>query len=284
MLKSIFVISYLTVATIVTVQSAMAIFIGNALMADIGVLLTAAPLTVFIGYIMLFQNQARTGDRLWPVMALALLGAGLSFYAFLVGTGSITQALTAATMTVLYFLYDFWYSRLDRRAIGVSVGKPFPAITLAAVSGANVTSDSLRGAPAILMFFRGNWCPLCMAQVKEIAARYNELKDLGVRVLLVSPQSQRHTGALAKKFDAAMEFMRDDNSEAAKTLGLESRFGTPFGMQALGYESDTVLPTVIIIDAEGIVQWVHATDNYRVRPEPDTFFQVLKDKGLISAA
>ncbi len=284
MVKSIFVVSYITAATIVTVQSVMAIFAGGALMADIGVLLTAAPLTVFIGYIMLFQNQARTSDRLWPVMALAIVGVGLSLYAFLVGIGSTTQALTAAAMTALYFLYDFWYSRLERGDIGVSPGKPLPAITLAAIDGANVTSESLMGSPAILLFFRGNWCPLCMAQVKEIAARYTELKDLGVRVLLVSPQSQRHTGALAKKFGAAMEFMRDDNNAAAKTLGLESRFGTPFGMQAMGYKSDTVLPTVIIIDANGVVQWVHATDNYRVRPEPDTFFEVLKDKGLISPA
>jgi len=283
MLKSIFVVGYLTAATIVTVQSAMSIYGGNALMADIGVLLSAAPLTIFIGYIMLFQSQARTGDRLWPVMALALLGTGLSLYAFLVGVGNAAQMVTATTMTALYFLYDFWYSRLDRSGIGVSVGKPLPAITLTAASGANVTSDSLKGSPVILMFFRGNWCPLCMAQVKEIAARYTELNDLGVRVLMISPQSQRHTGALAKKFGAAMEFMRDENNAAAKILGLESRFGTPFGMQALGYEGDTVLPTVIIIDAQGIVQWVHATDNYRVRPEPDTFFAVLKDKGLIPA-
>ena len=283
MLKSIFVVSYLTAATIVAVQSTMAIVAGNALMADMGVMLTAAPLTVFIGYIMLFQSQARTGDRLWLVMALAILGVGLSLYAFLVGIGSATQAVTAAVMTALYFLYDFWYSRLDRGDTRVSVGKPLPAITFEATDRTHVTSDSFKGSPVILLFYRGNWCPLCMAQVKEIAARYTELKDLGVRVLLVSPQSQRHIGALAKKFGAAMEFMRDDNNSVAKTLGLESRFGTPFGMQALGYESDTVLPTVIITDGEGIVQWVHATDNYRVRPEPETFFNVLKDKGLISA-
>ncbi len=283
MVKSIFVVSYLTAATIITVQSATAVFGGNALMADIGVLLTVAPIILFIGYIMLFQNRARTGDRLWSIMVLAFLGAGLSLYAFLVGIGSATHVMTAAAMTALYFLYDFWYSRLDRGDIGVSVGKPLPAITFTAIDGAKVTSDSLMGSPAILLFFRGNWCPLCMAQVKEIATRYTELKDLGVRVLLVSPQSQRHTGALAKKFGAAMEFMRDENNTAAKTLGLESRFGTPFGMQALGYESDTVLPTVIITDADGIVQWVHATDNYRVRPEPDTFFEVLRDKGLVAA-
>lgn len=281
MLKSIFVVTYLTIATIVAIQSSMAVVGGKALLADIGVLLTSGPIALFVGYIMLAQNKARTGDRLWPVMTLAIIGTGVSLYAFLVGTGSRAQALTAAAMTLLYFLYDFWYSRLERGGMGVSVGQPLPAITLASVGGGPVTTKDLAGSPAILMFFRGNWCPLCMAQIKEVAARYTELAGLGVQVLMVSPQPQRHTSALAKKFDAAMEFMRDDNNAAAKALGLESKFGTPFGMQALGYASDTVLPTVIIIDGEGVVQWIHATDNYRVRPEPDTFFEVLRDKGLV---
>lgn len=283
MLKSIFVVTYLTVATIVAVQSATAIVGGNALLADVGIFLSSGPIVLFIGYIMLMQNRARTGNRLWPVMILAILGICLNLYAYLDGTGSQAQTLTAAVMTALYFLYDFWYSRLDRSGIGLSVGEPLPAIALTSAGGALVTTDDLTGAPAILMFFRGNWCPLCMAQVKEVATRYTELSNLGVRVLLVSPQSQRHTSALAKKFDAAMEFMRDDNNAAAKALGLESRFGTPFGMQALGYDSDTVLPTVIIIDAAGVVQWIHATDNYRVRPEPETFFAVLRDKDLIAS-
>lgn len=284
MFKSIFVVTYLTIATIVAVRSAIAIVGGAALLADIGVFLTSGPIAKFVGSIMLLQNRARTSDRLWTVMVLAIIGTGLSLYAFLVGTGSQTQALTAAAMTGLYFLYDFWYSRLERSDTGVSVGQPLPAITLASVDGDTVTTADLAGSPAILIFFRGNWCPLCMAQIKEVAARYNELSDLGVRVLMVSPQPQRHTSALAKKIDAAMEFMRDDNNAAAKALGLESRFGTPFGMQALGYDSDTVLPTVIIIDGAGVVQWVHATDNYRVRPEPDTFFEVLREKGLVVAS
>jgi len=283
MLKSIFIVSYLTAATVVMVRSISAIIGGDALMADVGVFLTSGPIALFIGYIMVRQNQARTGDRLWLVMILAIVGTGVSVYAFLVGTGGEAQALTAATMTLLYFLYDFWYSRFERASMQISEGAPLPAIKLISASGENVTTADLAGSPAILIFFRGNWCPLCMAQIKEVAARYNELAKMGVRVLMVSPQSQRHTGALARKFDAAMEFMRDDNNAAAKTLGLESRFGTPFGMQALGYDSDTVLPTVIIIDGEGVVQWVHATDNYRVRPEPDTFFEVLRDKGLIAA-
>jgi len=77
MLKSVFIVAYLTIATIVTIQSVTAIFGGNALLADIGIFLTSAPIMLFIGYAMLLQSMARTSDRLWLVMVLAILGASL---------------------------------------------------------------------------------------------------------------------------------------------------------------------------------------------------------------
>jgi hypothetical protein len=54
------------------------------------------------------------------------------------------------------------------------------------------------------------------------------------------------------------------------------------GMQALGYDSETVLPTVIITGTDGLILWVHETDNYRVRPEPETYLAVLRDNQLVA--
>ncbi|GAB4137003.1 MAG: hypothetical protein Kow00104_20510 [Rhodothalassiaceae bacterium] len=56
------------------------------------------------------------------------------------------------------------------------------------------------------------------------------------------------------------------------------------GMQALGYASDTVLPTVVITGRGGTILWTHETDNYRVRPEPGTFLEILKQHGIVAAA
>jgi hypothetical protein len=54
----------------------------------------------------------------------------------------------------------------------------------------------------------------------------------------------------------------------------------PMGMQVLGYDSETVLPTVIITDKGGRILWVHETDNYRIRPEPEVYLAVLRDNGI----
>ena len=70
----------------------------------------------------------------------------------------------------------------------------------------------------------------------------------------------------------------------ARTLGIENPNGLPMGMQVLGYDSETVLPTVIITGRDGKIIWTHETDNYRVRPEPDVFLDVLRRHGVVAVA
>ena len=141
--------------------------------------------------------------------------------------------------------------------------------------GQEVTSRELVAKPALWIFYRGNWCPLCVAQVREIAAQYRELARRGVEVFLVSPQPEANTAALAAKCEAPMRFLTDRENRAAGILGIRERFGLPAGMQALGYDSDVPRPTVFITDEGGRILYCDLTDNYRVRPEPAQYFAVL---------
>ena len=65
----------------------------------------------------------------------------------------------------------------------------------------------------------------------------------------------------------------------AKRLGIEHVGGVPFMMEPLGYETETVLPTVVIVDPERTIVFADLTDNYRVQPEPSTFLAVLDAQG-----
>ncbi len=143
-------------------------------------------------------------------------------------------------------------------------------------NGRTLSSGSFSGQPALWLFYRGNWCPLCMAQIEEVAERYRELAARGVEVLLVSPQPAEHSRKLAARFDVPMRFLVDPGNRAARALGILAADGVPLGMQMFGYDTETVLPTVLLVDAEGRILWSDQTDNYRIRPEPETFLAVLE--------
>jgi len=117
-----------------------------------------------------------------------------------------------------------------------------------------------------LIFIRGNWCPLCMGQVNEMSARIGEFSEKGIRVAFIAPQSLGKTKALAKGRPEGLDFYSDTKNAAGRRLKIDNPASLPFGMEILGYRSETVLPTVIATAPGGDILWTHETDNYRVRP------------------
>ena len=224
------------------------------------------------------RPRPRTSRNLLWVLALGLIGTAAAFV--------LERRLGAATMTAALlgilgdWLYVFWYSRFDKSEEALREGQALPAMRFME-KGREVDSQDLVARPALWIFYRGNWCPLCVAQVREVAAQYTELARRGVDVFLVSPQSQGSTESLAKRFDAPMRFLVDVDNRAAAILGIVVRGGLPAGFQALGFDSDVPRPTVFITAAGGRVLWCDISENYRVRPEPAALFHVLDRHAIV---
>ncbi len=234
-----------------------------------------ASVGTFAGFILM--GKARTRPKL-PTLTW---GAGLGTFLALLGVmtgGSLLALIYAGGVYGLGgWVYVYWYSRFGRQpSERLRPGTVLPDFELIENSGQRLRSRDLRGKPAILLFFRGNWCPLCMAQIREIAAQYQEITAMGADVLLISPQPEDNTRALAQRMKVAFRYLSDPGNQAARTLGIASEFGIPTGLEVLGYDTEAPMPTVIITDAEGRVIWADETDNYRVRPEPGVFLEVLK--------
>ena len=253
----------------------------------LGAVLITLPIMMFISRVMVFKNMARTSSHFPLLTLIAVVGLSLSIYGYVASVSTVlgtveatafnTLGLSLACVGFVFFvLYNFWYSSLGRTAnTRLDVGKTLPVITVTDAQGSRITSASFVGSPTVYIFFRGNWCPLCMAQIKEVATQYQALSALGAKVVLCAPQPEKNTQALADKFSVPFIFVTDVANTAAQTLGIEMKNGLPAGMEMLGYDKDTVYPTVIITDAEGNIIYSDLTNNYRIRPEPEDFIEVL---------
>jgi len=225
---------------------------------------------------MTLHNTARTSPNLWYRTALITIGFLISVIGGgLYGNNEIIGAVPSLILLVGWLIYVFWYSRFDTRNTSIKVGNPLPEFELEDTTKKIISSKSFLGKPTIFMFYRGNWCPLCMAQIKEIASQYNELEKRGVTMALISPQPHHFSKSLAKKYHVNFKFLVDVDNKVAKQLHIFHKNGLPAGMQMFGYKNDTVMPTILITDETGTIIFTDLTDNYRVRPEPETFFKVL---------
>ena len=282
LLKSVFISTFVTWLALVSLYAVTMLLKGTEpLLAWLGLALTAfAPLAFFLKAF-LFKSP-RTPHH--PVEYSVVSGLGLAMtmamsFRYADATGNLH---VWAGITLLgWFAYLRWYSVFQgRNSQALSLGSSLPVFELESMDGQVVSSESFMTKPHLLLFYRGNWCPFCTAQIEELAATYQQLEAMGVSVILISPQPIEKNQRLAARFDVPMTFLRDKDGIAAKQLGIQHEWGTPMGMQVLGYESDSVLPTLLLTDSQGLIIFSDQTDNYRVRPELKDIAALLTKRGV----
>lgn len=283
-LKSLFILPAVTLSAVIAVGAGVtALTGGQERAAWLGATLAALPLpALFLWWH--FRPVSRTHENLPFAILVSAAGAGISSWEhFIEGVTGWQPVAVALAGTLILLIYVYWYSRFGR--IGsqqLEVGQKLPQFELSDADGAPFRSADFVGGPAVLLFYRGNWCPFCMAQVNEIAARYQELAALGVTVALISPQSAERTRQLAARFDLPIRYLVDPANRAATELGIVQKSGVPVGTPG-GYDGETVMPTLVVTNAAGTIIFSDQTDNYRVRPEPDIFIAILKRAGAMAA-
>ncbi len=120
---------------------------------------------------------------------------------------------------------------------GTAVGNLAPQFQLVQTDGRQVSLDSLRGSPAVVVFWTA-WCPFCKEEaphINELAAQY---ETRGVRVLGINIQdSEARTAGGVREFGIKYAVARDADARIAKLYKVQ---GTP---------------TVIFLDKDGIVRY-----------------------------
>lgn len=154
-------------------------------------------------------------------------------------------------------------------------GMPLPDFTAIDEQGNPVRSTSLHGAPAVILFVRGNWCPFCTRQVHELTQYYRDIVDLGAKLVLITPKPIETTRRVAEFFKVEFNFWLDDGLSIARQLGLLLEEGVPESYDK-EYGSDTVWPTALVIDSAGIIRFSELSKHISDRPDPEKLLREIK--------
>ena len=275
-LKSLFISLFPVFAIFVFILSIMHSFQNGFSYFHIGRIIASLAVIVFFAGLFIKQ-RARTSSTLKGYGFTIIFGLLISLFGIYHGEPFEISDTTLGVLLIIGWIgYIKWYSVFKNRNSNIlKFGNSLPSFELENTKGEKVLSDSFIGKITIFIFYRGNWCPLCMAQIKEVVEEYKELEKRNVTMVLISPQPHNYTESLANKYQVPFHFLKDVESSAAKKLGIFHNAGIPAGFQVLGFETDTVLPTVIITDTNGKIIFADLTDNYRVRPEPKVFLDII---------
>lgn len=155
-----------------------------------------------------------------------------------------------------------------------------PEFSLRAASCSLVRSaDLLALGPLILNFFRGRWCPYCMAELDAWSVLYPELRSRGIMLAAISPQTEHQADLMAQQHPLPFPVLSDPG------LAIAERFGLVYPVpdyQQRHYRRMLVnlpfingdpswrlpLPATFAIAQDGTVLYAEAHADFRVRPEP----------------
>jgi peroxiredoxin len=171
----------------------------------------------------------------------------------------------------------------------VAVGDVLPEFTLPDATGRDVSlSELVAGGRAVLVFYRGGWCPYCNLALRQYQSQLiPQLPQYGAKLAAISPQRPDESLTTVEKEGLQFDVLSDagalvarqlgiafepaeDVLEAQRGLGLDIRHGNADGSLELP------MPTVLIVDVDRVVQFADVQVDYTSRTEVSDIITALQ--------
>ena len=166
---------------------------------------------------------------------------------------------------------------------GLTVGDRAPDFTLPNAFGRKISlSESLQSGVVIVKFYRGEWCPICNLDLREIQKHVEQIKSLGASVLAISPQRSDDSLTIPQKNDLGFEVLSDADQQVIKAYNLQFDPGEDYhrrrDLTLLNGDGSKSLPVpaTFIINSDSIIEAAHVDANYTERMSPGEMIDVLK--------
>jgi peroxiredoxin len=151
-------------------------------------------------------------------------------------------------------------------------------------------ADLLADGPIVLSVHRGGWCPFCRAEIAAWRRALPDLKAAGGRLALMTPETGGRAERLRDTIGPEATILCDVDHGVAMLLGLSVPL--PPDLQRAYRDADLDLdrltggagefvpiPATFIVDRGGVVRFVHAHVDFRVRAEPSEVVKALRAFG-----
>jgi peroxiredoxin len=172
----------------------------------------------------------------------------------------------------------------------IKVGDVLEPFALDDATGSPVSLDQIvESGPAVVVFYRGGWCPYCNLALRTYQQELlPQLDAFGARLVAISPQPPDESLSTIEK--AALEFtvLSDPGSRLAERLGIafEQADDVLAAQRRLGLDLTKVnaegavrlpRPTVLVVDQDRTVRFVDVQPDYTARTEVADIIAALND-------
>lgn len=216
-------------------------------------------------------------NRFSRIIMVLALGFGMGFGLVSVAHSEAPSTPSLADPVQYKSLSDAKLGR-NEKGKGLEIGHKVEGATLQSIDGADYKlASAWAEQPAMIVFYRGGWCPYCNGQVRELAVNYPKLKAAGVLPVLISVDAPDKTAALSRQYEIPFPVLSDPDLLAHRqfnvlleldqnTLKKYRDYGIDLSAWSGRRHNTIAVASVFIVDKQGRVLASHATADYAERP------------------
>lgn len=153
--------------------------------------------------------------------------------------------------------------------------------------------DSVKSKPAVIIFYRGGWCPYCSRHLMALAEVENDLTAAGFQLLAISADQPAKFAETPDHDKLHYTLLSDATMDAAKAFGITFKVSDErvkkykndyqIDLEAASGQTHHILPypAVFIVDQTGKIRFAHVNPDYKTRLEPAKILEAARG---ISAA
>lgn len=124
-------------------------------------------------------------------------------------------------------------------------------------------SGQLEAGPAVLVFYRGDWCAYSNGQLASFARKYDRFEQLGAQVAGISVDPPRSSAQMVGKLRLPFPLLSDPTGELCRACGLWDG------------EASAAVPAVLVAGRSGEVRYLYAGRDYADLPTDEEVFAAL---------
>lgn len=141
--------------------------------------------------------------------------------------------------------------------------------------------------PALIIFYRGGWCPFCNAHLAELASIEEDVYELGYQILAISPDKPEFLSASVQEYEMGYTLFSDSSMEVARSFGVAYREDDETvarlkdnGMDIVkrsGHDHQQLpVPAVFITNPSGEILFQYVNPDYRTRISGEILMAALR--------
>ena len=242
-----------------------------------GSILGAAAAAVLIAFgtrWLILMRRVQIPADVRPYLAASGAAALCGIAALALGAG-VAGGIAAVVAIVGGLAFLALYAASGQADVDPAVAVGGPVLDFAARDDAGDLVDlaRLRGTPFLLKFFRGHWCPYCVAELRRWEEMRPELDAHGIRIVTVCADTAEQIRQGRRKHGLRAVMLPDPDLAITDRYNLRNpkNFAPKPGLII-----PLPIPTTILVDADGIVRWIDQATDYMHRSEPERVLAAIR--------